>query len=104
MGRCQGRSLEEAPGAILDEIQRVPGLLSYIQVHVDEWEKLPPAPKKNWQEIVQNYVDMHNQCSKKEKRKMKTARMHSLIVTFFLVLMVWGSLFQHNYFGFGAVI
>jgi len=27
------------PGAILDEIQRVPELLSYIQAHVDEWQK-----------------------------------------------------------------
>jgi len=33
------KSLEEAPGVILDEIQRVPDLLSYIQVHVDEWQK-----------------------------------------------------------------
>ncbi len=33
------KSLEEGPGAILDEIQRVPDLLSYIQVHVDEWQK-----------------------------------------------------------------
>lgn len=33
------KSLEGSPGAILDEIQRVPDLLSYIQVHVDEWQK-----------------------------------------------------------------
>ncbi len=33
------KSLEESPGVILDEIQRVPDLLSYIQVHVDEWQK-----------------------------------------------------------------
>lgn len=33
------KSLEEGSGAILDEIQRVPDLLSYIQAHVDEWQK-----------------------------------------------------------------
>ncbi len=33
------KSLADGPGAILDEIQRVPDLLSYIQVHVDEWQK-----------------------------------------------------------------
>jgi predicted AAA+ superfamily ATPase len=33
------KSLEEGPGAILDEVQRVPDLLSYIQAHVDEWQK-----------------------------------------------------------------
>lgn len=33
------KSLEEGPGVILDEIQRVPDLLSYIQAHVDEWQK-----------------------------------------------------------------
>lgn len=33
------KSLEGGSGAILDEIQRVPDLLSYIQVHVDEWQK-----------------------------------------------------------------
>lgn len=31
------QSLVGFPGAILDEIQRVPDLLSYIQAHVDEW-------------------------------------------------------------------
>lgn len=30
-------SFEKTEGVILDEIQRVPELLSYIQVHVDEW-------------------------------------------------------------------
>ncbi len=33
------KSFEEGSGAILDEIQRVPELLSYIQEHVDEWQK-----------------------------------------------------------------
>lgn len=33
------KSLEGGAGVILDEIQRVPGLLSYIQAHVDEWQK-----------------------------------------------------------------
>jgi predicted AAA+ superfamily ATPase len=33
------KALEEEKGVILDEIQRVPNLLSYIQVHVDEWQK-----------------------------------------------------------------
>ncbi|HNA63044.1 MAG TPA: ATP-binding protein, partial [Rhabdochlamydiaceae bacterium] len=33
------KSLEHEQGVILDEIQRVPELLSYIQVHVDEWQK-----------------------------------------------------------------
>lgn len=33
------KALEEGPGAILDEIQRAADLLSYIQVHVDEWQK-----------------------------------------------------------------
>ncbi len=33
------KSLENGPGAVLDEIQRVPELLSYIQAHVDEWQK-----------------------------------------------------------------
>lgn len=33
------KSLEEEKGCILDEIQRAPDLLSYIQVHVDEWQK-----------------------------------------------------------------
>jgi predicted AAA+ superfamily ATPase len=31
-------SLQDGPGAILDEIQKAPGLLSYIQAHVDEWQ------------------------------------------------------------------
>jgi|SRR5579862_1914273 len=34
------KSLEEEKGCILDEIQRAPDLLSYIQVHVDEWQKI----------------------------------------------------------------
>ncbi|MDE3047957.1 MAG: ATP-binding protein, partial [Verrucomicrobiota bacterium] len=33
------KTLEGSPGVILDEIQRVPDLLSYIQAHVDEWQK-----------------------------------------------------------------
>lgn len=33
------KSLQDGHGAILDEIQRVPDLLSYIQVHVDEWQR-----------------------------------------------------------------
>lgn len=33
------KTLEGEKGAILDEIQRVPDLLSYIQVHVDEGQK-----------------------------------------------------------------
>ncbi len=33
------KTLEGEKGAVLDEIQRVPELLSYIQVHVDEWQK-----------------------------------------------------------------
>ncbi len=33
------KALEGEEGVILDEIQRVPDLLSYIQVHVDEWQK-----------------------------------------------------------------
>jgi predicted AAA+ superfamily ATPase len=33
------KALEAEQGAILDEIQRVPDLLSYIQVHVDQWQK-----------------------------------------------------------------
>ena len=33
------KSIEGGPGVVLDEIQRVPDLLSYIQVHVDEWQK-----------------------------------------------------------------
>lgn len=33
------KSLEGVSGVILDEIQRAPDLLSYIQVHVDEWQK-----------------------------------------------------------------
>lgn len=33
------KSLEGGPGAILDEIQRTPDLLSYIQGHIDEWQK-----------------------------------------------------------------
>ncbi len=32
-------SLKEERGVILDEIQRVPELLSYIQVYIDEWKK-----------------------------------------------------------------
>ena len=31
-------SLLSGPGAILDEIQKAPDLLSYIQAHVDEWQ------------------------------------------------------------------
>jgi predicted AAA+ superfamily ATPase len=33
------KSLEGESGVILDEIQRAPDLLSYIQVHIDEWQK-----------------------------------------------------------------
>lgn len=33
------QSMSVGQGVILDEIQRVPDLLSYIQAHVDEWEK-----------------------------------------------------------------
>ncbi len=33
------KALENEQGVILDEIQRVPDLLSYIQTHVDEWQK-----------------------------------------------------------------
>lgn len=33
------KSLEDEKGVILDEIQRVPDLLSYIQVHVDQWQR-----------------------------------------------------------------
>lgn len=33
------KALEDEKGVILDEIQRVPDLLSYIQAHVDEWHK-----------------------------------------------------------------
>ena len=33
------KALEKEQGAILDKIQRVPDLLSYIQAHVDEWQK-----------------------------------------------------------------
>lgn len=33
------QSLEKEEGVILDEIQRAPSLLSYIQVHIDQWQK-----------------------------------------------------------------
>lgn len=33
------KALEKEEGVILDEIQRVPDLLSYIQAHVDDWQK-----------------------------------------------------------------